>query len=304
MSNEKREIVLGKYRFLRFARRLTVTSVGKKDEEELKTMATLYQEHYKNSRRGGVLYSGKWQWCLNSEECRKAVYAPVFELKKTQGRIFCSHYCANKVRGAKGRKQVVPQRESAVEKKKRPETMQKEEITVVIKGYVFTIKDRRIVAEFRGNHDEEELKTIARLYAQYRTDKYAAGRRLAGEWRWCKNPDCNNAFYARRYIMEEGQAMFCSHSCTKNAPRIQKDQQVSRPIDKSERKEIPAVAQSPTPIIVQSPAPVAVQSSAPVAEIIGHHFECSNCGAILDKIRNCPGRCPTCGEIAVFISAE
>jgi len=96
MPSKKREIVLDGYCFVGFAHRITVMSKGNMDEEELAAIVKLYEEHYKSSREGGVLHGGKWQWCLNSEECRKAVYAPIAEIEKSQGRIFCSGHCRNK----------------------------------------------------------------------------------------------------------------------------------------------------------------------------------------------------------------
>ncbi|MBA7668854.1 hypothetical protein ES703_76971 [subsurface metagenome] len=96
MPSQKREIVLDGYCFVGFAHRITVMSKEKIDEEELEVIVKLYEEHYMSLREGGVLYGGKWQWCLNSEECRKAVYAPISEIERSQGRIFCSGHCRNK----------------------------------------------------------------------------------------------------------------------------------------------------------------------------------------------------------------
>ncbi|MFH1671295.1 MAG: hypothetical protein ABH889_00755 [Candidatus Portnoybacteria bacterium] len=98
MPSKNSKIVFDGYCFVSVAHRVTVTAKGKTDEEELAAIIKLYEEHYVNSRKGGPLHKGKWQWCPNVEECKKAVYAPFSEIEKNKGKILCSHYCANKVR--------------------------------------------------------------------------------------------------------------------------------------------------------------------------------------------------------------
>lgn len=101
MPRKKTEVIIDGYHFFLSASRVTVMSKENKDDEELKTIAKLYEDHYYATREGGILPKGKWQWCFNSEGCRKAVYAPLCHIKLAEGRIFCSHGCSNRFRSPK-----------------------------------------------------------------------------------------------------------------------------------------------------------------------------------------------------------
>lgn len=129
MPRKKIEIVLNGYRFVGLAHRVIVVSKGKKDEEELKVIAQLYEEHYVSSRRGGALLKGEWQWCFNPE-CNKAVFAPPSEIRVCKGKIVCSHYCANKVRWLPS--PAPPQVAKAIEEGMMPDNKKGKEETPVV----------------------------------------------------------------------------------------------------------------------------------------------------------------------------
>lgn len=97
MSSKEMEFTIDGYHFSKHNNRIIAESRGKKDEKELNLIAKLDMEHYLNTRKGGIIHKGKWQWCLNSDECGKAVYTPICEIEKTKGKIFCSHRCRNKI---------------------------------------------------------------------------------------------------------------------------------------------------------------------------------------------------------------
>ena len=96
----------------------------------------------------------------------------------------------------------------------------KKTISVVAGDYTFIFSDRRLIAVpipiiKRSVHkNKERLKVIVRAYKEYKRAVKPVGRPLSGEWRWCMNPKCYNAFYALRSKIEQGKGLFCSHSCT------------------------------------------------------------------------------------------
>lgn len=230
MPSKKREIVLNGYRFVGLAHRIAVISKGKKDEEELKAIAKLYEEHYVSSRRGGVLLKGEWRWCLNPE-CNKAVYVSSSEIRVSKGKIVCSHYCANKVRGLPS--PAPPKVAKAIEEGMMLDN--KKGNTVVTEGHTFIISGRQIIIASKGNKDEEELRVITKAYEKYKHRCKYAGRPLNGEFRWCMNPECNNAFYARRDKIEQGQASFCCRRCSSKVTGCPKGQQIGKIIHKPDR---------------------------------------------------------------------
>ena len=306
MPSKKREIVLDGYCFVGFAHRITVMSKGNMDEEELVAIVKLYEEHYASSREGGVLHGGKWQWCLNSEECRKAVYVPLNEIEKNQGKIVCSHRCANKVRGL-----PLPVFSKVVKPIKKAN--KKKERTVAIGCYTFLIGDRRIVVASQNKHDEAELKTIAKLYADYKRKNYYAGRPLVGEWRWCLDPECNNAFYGRRHRMKEGRSVCCSQPCAGKVFGTQQGQQVGGGglrmaakrvakirITKRERRQVQEKEKTPVAIL---PVPkTVVEAKSDLEKPRKIRLQCLKCKATVDRILTNPCICPVCKEASVFIT--
>ena len=86
----------------------------------------------------------------------------------------------------------------------------KSKSTVITSGiYTFIISGRKIVVASRGNKDEEELRAIAKAYEHNRKRI----KPLNGEFRWCMNPECNNAFYARGFKIKKGWAVCCCRKC-------------------------------------------------------------------------------------------
>jgi hypothetical protein len=211
----KEEITLEGYHFVKIHPRITVKAIGKMDDEELENIARLYEEHYRASRKGGKLYWGKWQWCLNFRECRKAVYVPRSEAEKRQGKIVCSRYCKNRV-------QVRNKFE--------------EEKTVVIGDYVFFVGSRSVVVASQAKHDEAELRFIAWMYGQHLKESHKPqGRPMAGEWRWCMNPECRNAFYALQWLINKGRGVCCSHRCSSIVFGPKKGERVGKSVNRPAR---------------------------------------------------------------------
>jgi len=109
---------------------------------------------------------------------------------------------------------------------------------LTIGDYAFNIKGRQIVVATKEKNTEE-LRIITQLYNQwkYRHDKYP-GRPLNGEFRLCRNPDCNNAFYALRFKIEQGQSLCCCRRCASIVFGSQKGEQVgSNSLQNSRRKK-------------------------------------------------------------------
>ena len=101
--------------------------------------------------------------------------------------------------------------------------------------YTFNISERQIVVATKKK-DPEELKIITQLYDQWRYKYYKyPGRPLNGEFRLCRNPECNNAFYAMRFRIEQGQASFCCCQCSGKVTGCPKGQQIGKIINKSDR---------------------------------------------------------------------
>ena len=98
---KKREFTVDEYHFCKHNNRIVVKSISKKDKEELDLIAKLEMEYYLSTRKGGFIRRGEWQWCLNSDECRNAVYTCICEIEETRGKIFCSHHCRNRILGTK-----------------------------------------------------------------------------------------------------------------------------------------------------------------------------------------------------------
>lgn len=74
-----------------------VVHAQRRCDEEAKKISDIYITHYVATREGGVLLFGKWLWCGNPS-CLKLIYSPECFLKKSDGKAFCSHECANKGR--------------------------------------------------------------------------------------------------------------------------------------------------------------------------------------------------------------
>ena len=107
----------------------------------------------------------------------------------------------------------------------------KKTVSVFAGNYTFIFSEHRLIAASRlkSNKNEEALKAIARAYEEYKRVVKPAGRLLSGEWRWCMNPECYNAFYALRFRIKKGHGLFCSHSCTGKVLRAQKRKRIGRP---------------------------------------------------------------------------
>lgn len=97
MPVKRREVTLEGYHFVVFNSRVIATSTGKVNEEELKKITKLYGEYHESVRNTGAPLKGVWQWCLNSEECRKAIYSPQCYIKKSGRNVFCSCDCKRKI---------------------------------------------------------------------------------------------------------------------------------------------------------------------------------------------------------------
>lgn len=106
-------------------------------------------------------------------------------------------------------------------------------ITVGI--YTFFVSGRRIIVASKGNKDEEELRAITEAYEKYKYRYKYAGRPLNGEFRWCMNPECNNAFYALRFKIEQGQASFCCRRCSSKVTGCPKGQQIGKSVNEPDR---------------------------------------------------------------------
>ena len=93
-------------------------------------------------------------------------------------------------------------------------------IDVSVDGYLFHLGVRggsvyRVVVACKEKKNNGELAAIAQAYEKCRrqlsTRKRAVS--LTGEFRWCLNPQCPNAFYAKRSKINIGQGRFCSKDC-------------------------------------------------------------------------------------------
>jgi hypothetical protein len=139
---------------------------------------------------------------------------------------------------------------------------------LTIRNLAFSISGRRIVVASRGPRDEIELEAITKAY-QILKDRYPRySHPLNGEFKWCENPKCNHAFYARRYKIEKGYASFCSHRCFGAVAAL-----------KGYRKR---------------------NQSTKATKI---KFICLKCRSILDRIPGSPATCPACLVTSVFITA-
>lgn len=97
----------------------------------------------------------------------------------------------------------------------------KKEQAIILNGYRFVISGHRIIIATK-NKSEEELETITRLYLlhKYRTEN--RGRPLDGEFRLCMNPECKNAFYARRFLIKQDKGRYCTKHCGSKVSGFQK----------------------------------------------------------------------------------
>lgn len=91
--------------------------------------------------------------------------------------------------------------------------MSKDCISFVFEGYTFILYGRCITVESKLKGDRKELEVIIETYKRYKHRYKGIGRPQSGEWRWCLNPECNNAFYALRWKINNGRGNFCSKHC-------------------------------------------------------------------------------------------
>lgn len=83
----------------------------------------------------------------------------------------------------------------------------------VIGGHIFVLGKRtKRVASVAG-HDDRELEEIAREYRKFKEQNHPWVAEMRGEWRWCENPSCLNAFYAKQDRIRTRKALFCSYQC-------------------------------------------------------------------------------------------
>ena len=75
-------------------------------------------------------------------------------------------------------------------------------------------RDKKVVT-VEGEKNKETLEIIAKLDADYvsRQRKARSTILLRGQWRWCQNPQCSNAFYVRPLPLELGKGWYCSPEC-------------------------------------------------------------------------------------------
>ena len=106
MSGKIREVTLKGYHFVAFNSRVIATSVDKADGGELKKIAKLYEDYHEGVRNTGAPLKGVWQWCLNSEECKKAIYSPQSHVGKSGRNVFCSRDCKRKISNYKKTKGI------------------------------------------------------------------------------------------------------------------------------------------------------------------------------------------------------
>lgn len=105
----------------------------------------------------------------------------------------------------------------------------KESISITAGNYTFTFSGRKLIAVpipmMRRSiyKNKERLKVIAKAYEEYKRVMKSIGRPLNGEWRWCVNPECFNAFYALRFKIEQGQGLCCCRRCAGKVFGAQKE---------------------------------------------------------------------------------
>lgn len=85
-----------------------------------------------------------------------------------------------------------------------------------------------MVVTTKGTKSEGELNFIAYAYQQYKSRTKPIGRPPNGEWRWCLNPECKNAFYALRFKIDKGQGVCCSQRCVGKIFGAQKGERIGR----------------------------------------------------------------------------
>lgn len=174
--------------------------------------------------------------------------------------------------------------------------------TVTVGIYTFIISGHRIVVASKGNKDEEELRAITKAYEEYKYRNKYRGRPLNGEFRWCLNPDCNYAFYVRRFKINQGQGVCCSHGCAGIVFGCPKGKKIGKPkseleepaqISRKEIKQKEKIVVKTELKTVKKPRPYLLKG-----------FKCSVCGEILKEIYGSPGRCPICKGDVIFMVVE
>ena len=186
--------------------------------------------------------------------------------------------------------------------------------SITIGVYTFFIPGRRIIVESNGPKDEKELEVIAETYERWKGRYKHCGRPLNGEFRWCMNPKCNNAFYAFRFKIEQGQASFCCRRCSNKFTGYPRGQQIGKLINRPDRlTKIEAQKEKRQREQTEEKKEIPVVIALPISEVVAQlgrslneprriQLQCVKCKVIMDRIPGNPTTCPVCKEATFFIA--